>query len=174
MGTVCEPAACERQVLLFPSPPLSQLQDFHQFPQVYEQPVLFFFSLCPSSGFLLFHFRESFVEFSKPFWSTYCVCQALEGECPCPELEKCLVFSCRCISNFFFLLTAALLLSPLRPRGPALLLSPCPTSVLQCCFCGRFLLFGRRCVLPSVLPLFSGCGDVFKVTLALRLVAFIV
>ena len=33
---------------------------------------------------------------------------------------------------FFFFLTAALLLSPLCPRGPALLLSPCPTSVLQC------------------------------------------
>lgn len=30
-------------MLLFPSPPLSQLQDFHQFPQVCEQPVLFFF-----------------------------------------------------------------------------------------------------------------------------------
>lgn len=72
-------------------------------------------------------------------------CQALEGGCPCPELEKCLVFSCRCISNFwlFFPLTAALLLSPLCPRGPALLLSPCPTFVLQCCLCGRFLLFGE-------------------------------
>ena len=104
----------------------------------------FFLSPCPSSGFLLsFHFWESFLEFSKPFWSTCCVCQALEGGCPCPELEKCLVFSCRCISNFwlFFPLTAALLLSPLCPRGPALLLSPCPTFVLQCCLCGRFLLF---------------------------------
>lgn len=60
MGTVCEPAACERQVLLFPSPPLSQLQDFHQFPQVYEQPVLFFFFPLPIIRLLVIPFQGKF------------------------------------------------------------------------------------------------------------------
>lgn len=105
---------------------------------------------------------EAFLEFSKPFWSTWCVSCSGGGAY---GAGKCLFFSCAAslTSNFFFFHCSCF--NSLRPCWPTFLLSPCPTSVSQYCLCGSFLLFRGRCVLQSVLPLFSGCGDVFKVTL---------
>lgn len=145
-------------MLLFPRPPLSQLQDFHQLPP-YEQPVHF-----PAIiRFLLsFHFWESFLEFSKPFWSTCCV-SGSGGRVYGAGKVVCRFFAAAFLTFDFF--SRQLCFYSLRPRWPTFLLSPCPTSVSQYCLCGSFLLFGRRCVLQSVLPLFSCCGDVFKVTL---------
>lgn len=125
----------------------------------------FFLSPCPSSGFLLsFHFWESFLEFSKPFWSTCCVCQALEGGCPCPELEKCLVFSCRCISNFWLFFPphrSFAFKSPLSPRA-GLAFKPLPHLRVAVLLMWTFPSVRRRCVLPSVLPLFSGWGTFLR------------
>lgn len=100
-------------------------------------------------------------ECSANLFGAPAVCQALEAGV---RSWKTSVLSCTTslTSNFFF---AAAVLSFPRPCWPTFLLSPCPTSVSQYCLCGSFLLFRRRCVLQTVLPLFSGCGDVFKVTL---------
>lgn len=123
----------------------------------------------PSSGFLLlFHFWESCWQqlslSSANLSGALALCQALGGGAVYEVAKNMSVLSCATslTSNFFSL---QLCFYSLRPCWPTFLLSPCPTSVLQYCLCGSFLLFRRRCVLQSVLPLFSGCGDVFKVTL---------
>lgn len=152
-------------MLLVPSPPLSQLQDCHQLPR-YEQPVHFFFCHHPAS---CCHFisgkvaGRSFPWVHQTFLERLLCVRLWRGRCR--KLAKNMsVLSCATFltSNFFSL---QLCFYSLRPCWPTFLLSPCPTSVLQYCLCGSFLLFRRRCVLQSVLPLFSGCGDVFKVTL---------
>lgn len=156
-------------MLLFPSPALSQLQDFHQLPPC-EQPVHFFFPPFPCHHpASCCHFISGKVAGRSFPWVQQTFLEHLlgvsgSGGGDVMMLAKSMsVLSCvtSLTSNFFSL---QLCFYSLRPCWPSFLLSPCPTSVLQYCLCGSFLLFRRRCVLQSVLPLFSGCGDVFKVT----------
>lgn len=113
--------------------------------------------VIPFLGKLL---AEAFLEFSKPFWSACCVPGSGGG---CTKLENvCPFLPASLTSNFFF--TAAVLLFPpsLLADFPFKLLPHLRVAVL---LMWKFSSALRRCALQSVLPLFSGCGDVFKVTL---------
>lgn len=153
-------------MLLFPSPSAEPATRFSPAPSVWATCPFFsaIIRLLVVISFLGKLLAEAFLEFSKPFWSA-CSVSGFAGGWWWMKLAKNMsVLSCATslTSNFFSL---QLCFYSLRLCWPTFLLSPCPTSVLQYCLCGSFLLFRRRCVLQSVLPLFSGCGDVFKVTL---------